>query len=221
MVIGRRAAAQKNKQLGCPKPMPCSGRDENRITGRNFPGDPFHFHQASPAGDIVELLTYFVIVPLDFRTGVEACFRKTLVPNRSVRQIQQAANRGPVLGGERDLLLTVPNFHAVRKPPMLPECNARIRREWRLPKKRRRTKRSAADGTGDAGGARPGLPGPRLPRGPPGGAHRRGGQFLAWVACGFNFLRSPFSVAGVMRPDLVLRRDPASGSKKSCTPVDE
>jgi hypothetical protein len=73
------------------------------------------------------------------------------------------------------LLLTVPNFHAVRKPPMLPECNARIRREWRLPKKRRRMKRSAADGTGDAGGARPGLPGPRLPRGPPGRGSSPGG----------------------------------------------
>lgn len=103
--------------------MPCAGRDENRVARRDFSFDPVDLHDAAPASEIVEFLTDLVVMPLDFRAGRQARFSEALIFDRSIREIQQAPDGGPIFGGERDLLLAVTDFHIAMKSPMPAEIN--------------------------------------------------------------------------------------------------
>lgn len=83
--------------------MPGTRRNQDRITGGNLPSFTLDFHLAGAHSDKVKLLTQLVIMTFRCRTWGQGSFGQTLVLNRGIRLVQNATNRGPILGREGSL----------------------------------------------------------------------------------------------------------------------
>jgi len=110
--VGRGAAAEELQWFDRADLMPRSGRDKDGITRFHLAGFAVDFHETGAGKQVIEFLTELMVMPLCFASGGERGFRQALIGYRCIGQVQQAADRGTVLGGERGLLLAVADFHA-------------------------------------------------------------------------------------------------------------
>jgi len=65
MPIWRSAATEKNQILLCGKRVPSTRRNEYRILLTDLALFSIDFHPPTPAEDVIELFTLFMIVPFD------------------------------------------------------------------------------------------------------------------------------------------------------------
>jgi len=133
MRIGRRAAAEKPERLDGPDLVPGSGGNQHRIAGADLAFLAIHFHQSAAFQQIVKLLTQPMIVAFRRATFRQGCLGKALGRDRCVGEVQQAADRRSILGGERVLLFAIADFHApdkqVRPPAAMQGCPCFFKRQ--------------------------------------------------------------------------------------------
>jgi len=109
----RRGAAAEKAEVGCgANGVPCAGRDEDRVAGRDGRRFPIDFHFTSAALDEVKLLACAVLVALGAASGRQLRFGETLIGNRRVGAVENAADRRAILRGKWRLPFEVLDRHA-------------------------------------------------------------------------------------------------------------
>jgi hypothetical protein len=115
MRIRRSAAAQEAKGgvRVSSNLVPRRAGDQDGITGADVSGFAIDIHQAMPFEDEIELLTHFVIVPLGGGASGDGGFREALHFHRGIGAVQNAADGGAILRGERGLSGELVDGHGV------------------------------------------------------------------------------------------------------------
>src|SRR5690349_7783638 len=100
MRIRRGAAAAEPQGSGGGDLVPGAGRDENGVSGADYPGGAVDFHGAGAFEEEIELLAQFVVVAVGGGADREAGFGEALVLDRGICAIEDTAYRGTIFGRE-------------------------------------------------------------------------------------------------------------------------
>ena len=80
--------------------MPCPRWDEDGVTWDHATGDASDLHLGAAFENEIEFLTESMVVTLSAATSGHGGFGERLVLHGCVRQVQETADGGTVLGGE-------------------------------------------------------------------------------------------------------------------------
>ena len=109
--IGWCAAAKEAKHRSAAYLVPGPRRDKNGVPGMDGSSFAIDFHQAFAFEDEVELLCEAVIMALGGTTFTELSFRKALIANGRIGEVENAANSRAIFSGEGFLIFQIENVH--------------------------------------------------------------------------------------------------------------
>lgn len=100
MRIRRGAAAEEAQGGGSRDLMPGAGRDEDGVTGADFPGFLVDFHFSPALQQKIELLAQFVVMAVGGCPGGDGGFGEALIGDGGVREVENAPDLGAIFGRE-------------------------------------------------------------------------------------------------------------------------
>jgi hypothetical protein len=91
--------------------VPGAGGNQDGVAGADRPGRAVDFHFAGALKDEVKLLREPVVMSLGGAAGGDPGLGEGLLLDRRIRAVEDAADGGAVLGGERRLIFQVEHGH--------------------------------------------------------------------------------------------------------------